>query len=84
MHFSFLTVARHLLFFLATDALSLIFVETKRGAADLAYYLNRQGYKVVSIHGDLKQFERERHLDSFRSGQTPVLVATAVIYFIIL
>lgn len=67
-------------FLLAPDALTLVFVETKRGAADLAYYLNRQGYHVVAIHGDLKQFERERHLESFRNGQTPILVATAVSY----
>uniref|UniRef100_A0A0N4ZQN7 RNA helicase n=1 Tax=Parastrongyloides trichosuri TaxID=131310 RepID=A0A0N4ZQN7_PARTI len=60
------------------QALTLVFVETKRGASELAYLLNRQGYDVVAIHGDLKQVERERHLDSFRSGQTPILVATAV------
>ncbi|TKR81111.1 hypothetical protein L596_015045 [Steinernema carpocapsae] len=60
------------------EALTLVFVETKRGASELAYLLNRQGYNVVAIHGDLKQIERERHLDSFRSGQTPILVATAV------
>lgn len=60
------------------DSLTLVFVETKRGAADLAYFLNRQSYSVVAIHGDLKQFERERHLESFRSGVTPILVATAV------
>uniref|UniRef100_A0A1I7Z5R6 RNA helicase n=1 Tax=Steinernema glaseri TaxID=37863 RepID=A0A1I7Z5R6_9BILA len=60
------------------DALTLVFVETKRGASELAYLLHRQGYSVVAIHGDLKQIERERHLDSFRSGQTPILVATAV------
>ncbi|CAB3402566.1 unnamed protein product [Caenorhabditis bovis] len=64
----------------ATDesSLTLVFVETKRGASDLAYYLNRQNYQVVTIHGDLKQFEREKHLDLFRTGQAPILVATAV------
>uniref|UniRef100_A0A0N5B741 RNA helicase n=1 Tax=Strongyloides papillosus TaxID=174720 RepID=A0A0N5B741_STREA len=61
-----------------SQALTLVFVETKRGASDLAHVLNRQGYEVVAIHGDLKQIERERHLESFRSGQTPILVATAV------
>ena len=33
---------------------------------------------MVAIHGDLKQMDRERHLESFRSGQCPILVATAV------
>uniref|UniRef100_A0A0K0E0H1 RNA helicase n=1 Tax=Strongyloides stercoralis TaxID=6248 RepID=A0A0K0E0H1_STRER len=61
-----------------SQTLTLVFVETKRGASDLAYVLGRQGYDVVAIHGDLKQIERERHLESFRSGQTPILVATAV------
>ncbi|CAI5444766.1 unnamed protein product [Caenorhabditis angaria] len=59
-------------------SLTLVFVETKRGASDLAYYLNRQNFQVVTIHGDLKQFEREKHLELFRSGQNPILVATAV------
>ncbi|KAE9417681.1 hypothetical protein Angca_004278, partial [Angiostrongylus cantonensis] len=60
------------------NSLTLVFVETKRGASDLSYYLQSAGYEVVAIHGDLKQFEREKHLDSFRSGATPVMVATAV------
>ncbi|KRY70048.1 ATP-dependent RNA helicase DDX3Y, partial [Trichinella pseudospiralis] len=60
------------------ETLTLIFVETKRGAADLAYFLSGERYSVVAIHGDLKQFEREQHLESFRSGNTPILVATAV------
>uniref|UniRef100_A0A183EJT8 RNA helicase n=1 Tax=Gongylonema pulchrum TaxID=637853 RepID=A0A183EJT8_9BILA len=58
--------------------LTLVFVETKRGASDLAYYLQKDGYNVVAIHGDLKQFEREKHLETFRSGAAPILVATAV------
>ncbi|CAO4360736.1 unnamed protein product [Caenorhabditis nigoni] len=58
--------------------LVLVFVETKRGANELAYFLNRQQIRSVSIHGDLKQIERERNLEMFRSGQFPILVATAV------
>ncbi|VDL71738.1 unnamed protein product [Nippostrongylus brasiliensis] len=60
------------------NSLTLVFVETKRGASDLSYYLQSNGFEVVAIHGDLKQFEREKHLDSFRSGTTPIMVATAV------
>lgn len=55
-------------------------METKRGASDLAYYLHNDGYNVVAIHGDLKQFEREKHLETFRSGIAPILVATAVFF----
>lgn len=60
------------------NALVLTFVETKRGANDLTWFLQRQNVRAVAIHGDLKQFERERNLDFFRQGQQNVLVATAV------
>ncbi|KJH46618.1 DEAD/DEAH box helicase [Dictyocaulus viviparus] len=59
-------------------SLVLVFVETKRGANELAYNLQRQQINAVAIHGDLKQFERERNLELFRNGSNPVLVATAV------
>uniref|UniRef100_F1KTG1 RNA helicase n=1 Tax=Ascaris suum TaxID=6253 RepID=F1KTG1_ASCSU len=62
----------------ANKGLTLVFVETKRGANDLAWFLQRNNYNVVPIHGDLKQFERERHLEMFRTGEANVLVATAV------
>ncbi|CAI4228509.1 unnamed protein product [Auanema sp. JU1783] len=58
--------------------LVLVFVETKRGANELSYYLQKTGIGAVAIHGDLKQFDRERNLAMFSSGQTTVLVATAV------
>uniref|UniRef100_A0A0N5A9I7 RNA helicase n=1 Tax=Syphacia muris TaxID=451379 RepID=A0A0N5A9I7_9BILA len=61
-----------------STALTLVFVETKRGASDLACYLQKDGYDVVAIHGDLKQSEREKHLETFRTGVAPILVATAV------
>lgn len=53
-------------------------METKKGADDLTYYLNRRDCKAVAIHSDLNQFQRERNLDSFRSGEIAVLVATDV------
>ncbi|CAJ0750138.1 5759_t:CDS:2, partial [Entrophospora sp. SA101] len=58
--------------------LTLIFVETKRMADMLSDYLIQAGYPATSIHGDRSQRERERALDSFRSGRTPIMVATAV------
>lgn len=62
------------------DSLTLVFVETKRGADALEDFLIRcpDNYRVSSIHGDRHQREREQALASFRSGQTPILVATAV------
>jgi len=60
------------------DSLTLVFVETKRGADSLEDYLYSEGYPSNSIHGDRVQKERELALAQFRSGKTPILVATAV------
>ncbi|CAL0325708.1 unnamed protein product [Lupinus luteus] len=58
--------------------LTLVFVETKRGADNLHFWLSRNGFAATAIHGDKVQMERERALRSFKSGDTPVLVATDV------
>ncbi|XP_064456706.1 ATP-dependent RNA helicase DDX3X-like isoform X2 [Ornithodoros turicata] len=61
-----------------SDSLTLSFVETKKGADALEHFLLKEGYPVTSIHGDRSQREREEALWSFRTGRTPILVATAV------
>ncbi|KAJ7544577.1 hypothetical protein O6H91_09G083900 [Diphasiastrum complanatum] len=58
--------------------LSLVFVETKRGADALEDWLCRMDFPATSIHGDRTQSEREHALRSFRNGVTPILVATDV------
>ena len=58
--------------------LTLIFVETKRAADSLSDFLLNSNFPATSIHGDRTQRERERALEMFRRGQTPVMVATAV------
>ncbi|XP_055695064.1 ATP-dependent RNA helicase bel isoform X2 [Lutzomyia longipalpis] len=60
------------------DSLTLIFVETKKGADALEDFLHRYEHPVTSIHGDRTQREREDALRYFRSGVCPILVATAV------
>lgn len=60
------------------SGLTLIFVETKRGADSLEAFLISQQYPATSIHGDRTQSEREEALRSFRSGMTPIMVATDV------
>ncbi|KDO19091.1 hypothetical protein SPRG_15570, partial [Saprolegnia parasitica CBS 223.65] len=60
------------------DGLILVFVETKRAADFLEDMLCHEGFPATSIHGDRSQREREEALASFRSGRTPVLVATDV------
>lgn len=60
------------------EGLTLIFVETKRGADALEHALQREGINATSIHGDRTQGERENALAMFRCGRCPVLVATDV------
>jgi ATP-dependent RNA helicase DDX3X len=55
-----------------------VFVETKRMADMLSDFLMSQHLPATSIHGDRTQREREYALETFRKGQTPILVATAV------
>ncbi|CAG5136037.1 unnamed protein product [Candidula unifasciata] len=60
------------------ESLTLVFVETKKGADSLEDFLLREGYPATSIHGDRSQREREDALRIFKSGDRPILVATAV------
>ncbi|XP_037646809.1 DEAD-box helicase 3 X-linked a isoform X9 [Sebastes umbrosus] len=60
------------------EALTLVFVETKKGADSLEDFLYHEGYSCTSIHGDRSQRDREEALHQFRSGRCPILVATAV------
>ncbi|XP_042003320.1 DEAD-box ATP-dependent RNA helicase 37-like [Salvia splendens] len=59
-------------------ALTLVFVETKKGADSLEHWLCMNGFPATTIHGDRTQQERETALRSFKSGNTPILVATDV------
>ncbi|KAI1467756.1 DEAD-domain-containing protein [Daldinia caldariorum] len=56
----------------------LVFCLYKKEATRVEGFLSQRGIKVVAIHGDLKQEQRTRSLEAFKSGQTPVLVATDV------
>uniref|UniRef100_A0A0E0C3F3 RNA helicase n=1 Tax=Oryza meridionalis TaxID=40149 RepID=A0A0E0C3F3_9ORYZ len=55
----------------------LIFCTTKRMCDQLARTLTRQ-FGASAIHGDKSQSEREKVLSHFRSGRSPILVATDV------
>ncbi|KAJ7076065.1 P-loop containing nucleoside triphosphate hydrolase protein [Mycena belliarum] len=71
-----------LLDILASDpgslGLTLVFVETKRMADMLSDFLMGNNLPATSIHGDRTQREREMALQTFRTGRTPIMVATAV------
>jgi len=57
---------------------ALIFANTKRGVERLDNQLFNKGFKVTSIHGDKRQNYRRKALDSFKTGRTPILIATDV------
>ncbi|KAI1331710.1 DEAD-domain-containing protein [Xylariaceae sp. FL0255] len=56
----------------------LVFCLYKKEATRVEMFLQQRGIKVVGIHGDLRQEQRTRSLEAFKSGQTPVMVATDV------
>ncbi|OMJ95752.1 hypothetical protein SteCoe_829 [Stentor coeruleus] len=55
-----------------------VFVDTKSCAEFITSFLNQKGMQANSIHGDKKQFERERNLNQFKNGKCHILVATDV------
>ena len=57
---------------------ALIFVNTRRAADMVVERLNRNGWKVEAITGDIIQKKRLRILADFKEGKLPVLVATDV------
>lgn len=56
----------------------LVFCLYKKEATRVESFLSRKGVRVGGIHGDLKQEQRTRSLEAFKTGKTPVLVATDV------
>ena len=56
----------------------LVFTATKHGADRVAKELCRQGIGAVAIHGNKSQNARVRALESFKSGESRVLVATDI------
>ena len=58
--------------------LSVAFCNTKRQVDLLVDELQGRGYFAEGLHGDLKQVQRDRVMNSFRNGRTEILVATDV------
>lgn len=56
----------------------LVFALYKKEATRVEMFIKSKGFRVVAIHGDLSQEQRTRSLDAFKSGNTPILVATDV------
>ncbi len=60
------------------NASVLIFVKTKKDAAEIGAKLVQKGINAKAIHGDLTQRQREYVMNAFRHGKVKVLVATDV------
>jgi ATP-dependent RNA helicase DeaD len=60
------------------EGATLVFGRTKYGVRNLSAKLRRLGYPVDELQGNLNQQQRDRVLQKFREGKTPVLVATNV------
>ncbi|VBB87140.1 Putative ATP-dependent RNA helicase [Podospora comata] len=56
----------------------LIFTGTKRVADEITRFLRQDGWPALSIHGDKQQNERDWVLDQFKTGKSPIMVATDV------
>jgi ATP-dependent RNA helicase RhlE len=57
---------------------AIVFTRTKHGANRVAERLVRAGIDAAAIHGNKSQSARERALEGFRRGLTPVLIATDI------
>lgn len=56
----------------------LIFVATKRTADEITRFLRQDGWPCLAIHGDKAQQERDWVLNEFKTGKSPIMVATDV------
>ena len=56
----------------------LVFTRTKSRAKSVALQLDKSGYKVTSLHGNLTQQKRQLALDGFRDGRYEIMVATDI------
>ncbi len=56
----------------------LVFRETKRSVDQLEVELRGRGFKVAGIHGDKRNRERMRTLESFKKSEITILIATDV------
>jgi ATP-dependent RNA helicase RhlE len=56
----------------------IVFTRTKRGADKVVRKLNAENLGAEAIHGNKSQGQRQRALAAFKTGSTPVLIATDI------
>src|SRR5919202_3632163 len=57
---------------------TIIFAATKQRTQRLAEELRREGFKAITIHGDLSQRQRDNAMYQFKRGSEDILVATDI------
>lgn len=57
---------------------TMVFIEHKKQADVLAFFLCQKGYPATSLHGDRLQSQRETALNDFKSGNMKIIVCTSV------
>lgn len=57
---------------------TMIFIEHKKQADVVSFFLIQSNFPTTSIHGDRLQSQREEALADFRSGKVKIIVATSV------
>ena len=56
----------------------MIFCNRKREVADLFASLQKSGYPVGALHGDMDQYKRMEWLEKFRTGEVSLLICSDV------
>jgi ATP-dependent RNA helicase RhlB len=57
---------------------TLVFVNTKRGVAEVTAYLNANGFSARELSGDVIQRRRQKLIEQFTQGEVAIVVATDV------
>lgn len=57
---------------------TIVFAATKQRTQRLANELKQEGFKAITIHGDLSQRERDNAMYRFKKGTEDILVATDI------
>ena len=71
---------RHLCYFIKNrdEKQTIVFAATKQRTQRLAYDLKQEGFKAITIHGDLSQKQRDIAMYRFKNGKEDILVATDI------
>ncbi|PLW50472.1 hypothetical protein PCASD_01365 [Puccinia coronata f. sp. avenae] len=61
-----------------SESRSLVFVDRQESADNLFRDLLKKGYPCLSLHGGKEQVDRDQVIADFKSGVTPIVIATSV------